>query len=149
VVLAACGDPDVAEDAADEAFARALLHKNVQAMASPEAWVCQVAINVMRRRLRRRAVEARLLGRQWRPIDAEPRIPYPEVWASVRDLPERQRLAIVLRYVGDLPEGDIASIMGVTRGSVAASLAAARERLAVSLKGFAVDTGLNQECPNG
>ena len=118
-------------------------------MASPEAWVCQVAINVMRRRLRRRAVESRLLGRHRRPDSADLPVPHPEVWASVRSLPERQRLAIVLRYVGDLPEGDIASIMGVTRGTVAASLAAARERLAVLLEDFAVETELNQELPNG
>ncbi|MGH9077785.1 MAG: RNA polymerase sigma factor [Acidimicrobiales bacterium] len=129
-VFAACGDVDVAMEATDESVARALPRwKEVSGMAFPEAWVCRVAINVMRRRLRRRSMEARLLDRRRR--SAVPEAPaseaYPEVW--VRDLPERQRLAVVLRYVGDLPEAGIATALGVTRGSVSASLATARARL--------------------
>ena len=57
-------------------------------------------------------------------------MPTGEVWELVRALPERQRVAVVLRYVADLTEPDIAIAMGIARGTVASTLAAARERLA-------------------
>lgn len=138
-VLVASGfDSDLATDAADEAFTRALGQwDRVAAMSSRDAWVCRVAVNVMRRRLRRRSVETRLLRLGRRP--AAPQIPdaYPEVWDAVRGLPQRQRLAIVLRYVADLPEAEVADVMGVSRGAVSASLVAARGRLASSLSALA------------
>src|SRR6516225_3319010 len=37
---------------------------------------------------------------------------------SLRDLPERQREAIVLRYYADLSEAEIATAMGISRGAV-------------------------------
>jgi RNA polymerase sigma-70 factor (ECF subfamily) len=136
VVFVACGDADVAEDAAAEAFTRALDHwDRVQAMVSPEAWVCRVAVNVMRRRVRRRRVERRLLGRRVVSPLGEGDV-LPEVWVAVRALPQRQRLAILLRYVADLTEAEAAAVMGVSRGAVSASLSAARAHLAVSLAAF-------------
>ena len=51
----------------------------------------------------------------------------------VADLPLRQRTAVVLRYAADLPEADIARIMGVRRGTVAATLTQARQRLALEV----------------
>lgn len=49
-------------------------------------------------------------------------------------LSERQRLAVVLRYVADLPEDEIAAVMGVTRGTVASTLFEARRVLAGVLR---------------
>jgi RNA polymerase sigma-70 factor (sigma-E family) len=40
------------------------------------------------------------------------------VIAALRDLPERQREAIVLRYYADLSEAEIASAMKISRGAV-------------------------------
>ena len=57
----------------------------------------------------------------------------PELWDAVRSLPAKQRTAVVLRYVGDYPEAEIAEAMGVTRGTVAATLSAARAALATKL----------------
>jgi RNA polymerase sigma-70 factor (ECF subfamily) len=127
-LVALCGEVALAQDAADEAFVRALSDwKRVQAMSSPAGWVYRVALNVLRRTLRRRALEVRLLLREFaQPTDIAS---HPEVWAAVRTLPERQRQAIVLRFVADLAEVDIAIAMGVSRGTVASTLAAARRRL--------------------
>lgn len=122
------GDVDVARDATDEAFARALDRwDRVSGMAAPGGWTYRVALNVMRRKLRRAAIERRLWSREPRPPD----IPAPavELWDLVRALPDRQRRAVVLRYVADLPEAEIAAAMGVARGTVSATLAAARARL--------------------
>jgi RNA polymerase sigma factor (sigma-70 family) len=128
-MLALSGDPDVAADATDEAFTRAVAHwKRVQSMDSPGGWTQRVALNVVRRRLRRKRVESRLLPRL---VDRDDEVlPTGEMWDLVRALPERQRTAVVLRYVADLTEPDIATAMGIARGTVASTLAAARERLA-------------------
>ena len=108
---------------------RAVAHwKRVCAMESPGGWTQRVALNVLRRRLRRRRVEARLLSKLTR-HDQES-TSTAEVWHLVGALPERQRIAVVLRYVADLTEPDIAIAMGIARGTVASTLAAARERLA-------------------
>ena len=131
LVLVASNDADVAADSADEAFARALDRwGRVESMRSPEAWVCRVALNVMRRRMRRRMLEQRLVGSQPPRAGAGEPIVHPELWAAIRRLPDRQRLAVLLRYVADLSEADVADAMGIARGTVSSSLAAARASLA-------------------
>ena len=47
--------------------------------------------------------------------------------------PVRQRTAVVLRYVADMTESDIAEAMGITRGTVSSTLADARRRMAESV----------------
>src|SRR3954452_15950396 len=97
-----CRDKDLAGDATDEAFARALARwPRVSTMRSPGAWVHKVALNVVRRTGRRKGMEAMFLSRQ-RTHDVLPG-EAPEVWAAVAALPPRQRTAIVLRFVADLP----------------------------------------------
>ncbi|MHB8505631.1 MAG: sigma-70 family RNA polymerase sigma factor [Acidimicrobiales bacterium] len=132
-------EDDAARDAADEAFARCLLHwRRVRVMGSPDGWAYRVALNELRRTLRRRALERRLLGRLPPPRPA----PEPSVAAIdelLAGLPPRQRTAVVLRYVADLPEADVAAAMGVTRGTVASTLADARRALAASPHLEAID----------
>jgi DNA-directed RNA polymerase specialized sigma24 family protein len=128
-LLVFSGSRELAADAADEALARALQHwRRVRAMESPEGWTYQVAINIVRRTAQRRRLEARLLP--WLITRAVAPAPAGEVWDLVRSLPDRQRMAVALRYLADLTEPDIATIMGVSRGTVASTLADARRSLA-------------------
>src|SRR5262249_19556386 len=63
---------------------------------------------------------------------SEPLVRVPELIGfadRIRELPERQRVAVVLRFVADLTEPDIAQIMGVRRGTVSATLRAALRTL--------------------
>ena len=132
-LVVAVGDKDVAFDAVDEAYARAFLAwDRVSQMDAPRAWVYRVALNVVRRRVRRRTLEQTLLRR----VAPEPELPPAagEVWILVRDLPERQRLAVVLRYLGDLTEAQIAEVMGIKRGTVSRTLADAHRSLAGELR---------------
>ena len=57
-----------------------------------------------------------------------------EVIAALRDLPERQREAIVLRYYADLSEADIAATMGISRGAVKSHTARAMASLKAALE---------------
>jgi RNA polymerase sigma factor (sigma-70 family) len=122
------GDREVALEAAAEAFARALVQwGRVATMASPSGWTYRVALNVLRRCQRLARIE-RLVPRHPPPPQAIPD-DYVDLWEAVRSLPARQRTAIVLHYVVDLPQAEVASIMGVAPGTVAATLHAARHRL--------------------
>jgi RNA polymerase sigma-70 factor (ECF subfamily) len=132
------GNAEVAIEAASEACARALERwERVSVMASPSGWTYTVGLNVARRALRRGRIEALILRR--------PAVPPPlredasELWDAVRRLPRQQRVAVVLHYVADLTQKDVASVMGVAEGTVAATLHTARKRLADSL-GQTVDT---------
>ena len=42
-------------------------------------------------------------------VDAEP-----ELWQHVRDLPDKQRTAVALRYVADAPYAEISAVMGTS-----------------------------------
>lgn len=135
-LVAWSGDLDAASDATDEAFARVLARwHRVSGMERPGGYVCQVALNVVRRTMRRRGREAELLSRLGSP-SVEGTSADHELWDLVRALPERQRTAVVLRYVADLQEADIASVMKVSRGTVASTLSDARRALAVVVPGI-------------
>lgn len=53
-----------------------------------------------------------------------------EVLAALRQLPERQREALVLRYFLDLPEPEIAQAMGISHGTVKSTTSRALAALA-------------------
>ena len=127
-LLLVAGDLHAAQDAADEAFARALAHwDRVGAMDSPTGWVYKVALNVIRRRGRRAAIEQRLLARQ--PAPTVVPAPAGEAWEAVRGLPPRQRATVVLRYVADLTEAQVAVALGVGRSTISSNLADAKRTL--------------------
>ncbi len=140
-LIVVSGEHDLAYEAVDEAFVRAYARwTRVGRMDRPGGWVYRVALNDLRRRCRRRAIERRLLRRHGRPADdVAPSLPRPDVWAAVRRLPDRQRQAVALRYLLDLPERDIARSMGISRGAVSASLVAARQTLGRLLNESATD----------
>jgi RNA polymerase sigma-70 factor (sigma-E family) len=51
------------------------------------------------------------------------------VQSALRRLPARQRAVLVLRYLEDLPDADIAEIIGCERATVRSHVARARDRL--------------------
>lgn len=126
------GNRWVAEDLAQEAFLRA--HRDwdrVGRMESPEGWVRRVAINLSHSRFRRLRSEAAVRLRMGA---GAPRLDTLEpaadaFWDEVRRLPRRQAQAIALRYLEDLPVGDIAAAMATAEGTVRALLHQGRQRL--------------------
>ena len=115
------GDADLAAELAQEALARACLHwTRVRAMAAPGAWVHRVAVNLANSSFRRRGAERRALERTGGHVTADAADPSEAftVRTAVLALPERQRLAIVLRYFADYPVDEVARIMHVRPGTV-------------------------------
>ena len=133
------GDAELAKDSADEAMARAWERwDRVAMMESAGGWSYRVGVNVLRRRQRRASVERRIFGRH-RAVGVPAAVE--EVWEVVAELPTRQRTAVVLRYGADLSEADVAEAMGVSRGTVAATLRDARRNLRRLLADDAVGPG--------
>jgi RNA polymerase sigma-70 factor (ECF subfamily) len=134
VTYALCGDRPTAEDATQEAFARALErwdHLRDQSWAA--GWVTSTALNVARRMLRRR---------RWLPgsgpVDVDPVADGAlDLWQAVRRLPRRQQQAVTLHYAFDLPLAEVAQVMSCREGTVKAHLAHAREALRTRLEGAA------------
>jgi RNA polymerase sigma factor (sigma-70 family) len=131
VLAGVCGDTALAEEATAEAFARAFARwSSVRAKDSPTAWVYRVALNEVRSRLRRRRNERRYVARQAVTPVPPPAEPRDDLWAALRELSPQARTAVVLRYVADLTEPQVAAAMGVSTGTVGSLLSRSRRRLA-------------------
>jgi RNA polymerase sigma-70 factor, ECF subfamily len=118
-------------DAVDEAFARAWARwGRVQRMGNPVGWVYRVARNKAIRTHRRRAREA---GGDPPDTGWQPPVADLDLWARVRELPERQREAVALHYVAGLTQAEVARAMRVRPGTIAATLNHARAALKTSL----------------
>ena len=117
-------DTQTAEEVVQDAFVA--MHDGWQRLRDTEkalAYLRQTVVNRSRSVLRHRTVVDKNLQK------APPDMPSAEhgalvllerhaVVAALRDLPDRQREAIVLRYYADLSEAEIAETMGISRGSV-------------------------------
>lgn len=124
-LVAFTGDPEIASDAVAEAFAQVIARG--EAVRDPARWVWRVAYRVAAGELR---------GHD-RPRYHDVR-PHDHLGATERDadlmravsqLPKRQRAAIVLHYLADLPTADIARTLNVTPTTVRVLLLQGRRRL--------------------
>jgi RNA polymerase sigma-70 factor (ECF subfamily) len=57
-----------------------------------------------------------------------------ELWISVRQLNEKLRVPVILRYYHDYPIAEIAHLLHISEGSVHARLDAAREKISLRLE---------------
>jgi len=122
-------DVAVAEELVQEAFARA--HLRWGHLENAGAYVRAAVVNACRSERRRRAARRRADERAERPRDALPAVePADEsVLRAVRALPAKRRAVVVLRFYEDLPEAEIADILGVRVGTVKSTLSRALDQL--------------------
>jgi RNA polymerase sigma-70 factor (sigma-E family) len=110
------GDPWIAEDVAVEALARAHARwPRVGPLEWRDAWVLKVASHEALHHLRRRPLVPVARGDRDEADDIVLRV---ALVAALVHLPRRQREAIVLRYLCDLPESEVASALGISTGTV-------------------------------
>jgi len=133
---AVAGDRVEAEDAVQEAFARAVAAGDrFRRLDNPEAWLRTVALNVLRRRWRRASLFRALTPRLATPADV-PGISedHVAVVQGLRSLPFQQRETLALFYLGDLSVQEIAATLGVADGTVKSRLTRGRAALAAVLE---------------
>jgi RNA polymerase sigma-70 factor (sigma-E family) len=129
------GDRAEGEELAQEALVRAYWRwPIVRRLDRPLDYTRKVLVNRYRSLLRRALVEARHAGRV-RQEAAEPadRDGALVLWAAVHRLPPRQRAVIVLRFQEDLPEAEVARLLGCSVGTVKSSSSRALARLRAEL----------------
>jgi RNA polymerase sigma-70 factor (ECF subfamily) len=97
----------------------------------PEAWLRTVALNLARRRFRRRVWMDRFLRKE-RPPEAVagPGLDRVTVLAAMKQLPPATRETLGLFYLADLSVEDISSTLGIPPGTVKARLSRGRTALA-------------------
>lgn len=133
------GSPEEAEDAAQEIFVR--IYRQL-ARYDPgrkfSTWVLTIATNYCIDQLRRRRMQfvpleniipwarARETGPEGAALDREAR---DEVQRLLRDLPEKYRAVLVLRYWQDLSCAEIADVLKLPEGTVKTQLHRARKAL--------------------
>ena len=133
---AVAGDRVEAEDAVQEAFARAVAAGDrFRRLDNPEAWLRTVALNVLRRRWRRASLFRALTPRLATPADV-PGISedHVAVVEGLRSLPFQQRETLALFYLGDLSVQEIAATLGVADGTVKSRLTRGRAALAAVME---------------
>jgi RNA polymerase sigma-70 factor, ECF subfamily len=130
------GSLEDAEDAVQEAFARASTHwATLRQYEVPEAWVRRVALNLATSGLRRARRQLAALARL-RPPATEP--PYPTdrlaIQAGLQLLPAHYRQVVVLHYGADLSVEQVAQQLRLPTGTVKSRLARARAALGAYLE---------------
>jgi RNA polymerase sigma factor (sigma-70 family) len=129
--------PTSGEDLAVEALARAYARwRAVCKMDHPEAWVIRVVTNAALDEVRRKKaflpsvtipdVSAELIARE-------------NMLGALRILTRRQQEVVVLRFIVDMSEADVAQTLGISKGSVKSHLHRAipqlRAHLSIDLEG--------------
>jgi RNA polymerase sigma-70 factor (ECF subfamily) len=138
VVYAATGNYAEAQDAVQEAYARALDRpRQFLEVIDPPAWLRTVALNIARQHWRRRQVFQRLL-RLSQPDETVPGLSgdHTDLVRALRQLPRPTRETIVLHHLLDLPVAQVAEELGVSVGTVKARLSRGRAALGVLMEGF-------------
>jgi RNA polymerase sigma-70 factor, ECF subfamily len=123
---AIAGDEESGRDAVQEAFAKAVRkRRRFRGEGDLEAWVLRIVVNAARDARRRR------FRRMEPPEPAAARAD--ELGLPLELLTERQREVLFLHYYADLDYTTIARALGISAGTVGATLSQARETLRSAL----------------
>jgi RNA polymerase sigma-70 factor (ECF subfamily) len=130
VATAVAGDEESGADAVHDAFVQAVRNpRSFRGEGPLEAWLWRMVVNAAKKRAGRpQTAETDRAQAEGENGFGDP------VRSLVAGLPERQRLALFLRYYTDLDYESIATTLGVTTGTVGATLNAAHAALRSSLK---------------
>lgn len=115
------GDHLLAEEIAQEALVRACERwSSVSEMPAPGAWAHRVAMNLAKSRFRRRSLERRVAERAAHApsVDSEVSDDSLAIRDAIRQLPPRQREAVVLRHYVGLSIDEAADVMKVTSSAL-------------------------------
>jgi RNA polymerase sigma factor (sigma-70 family) len=124
--VANLGDVEPGRDAVHEAFVRAIRSlSDFRGEGRPESWLWRILVNVCTAEKRRRVVPIEDSS----PLTSVDDREWPEIRAAIASLPERQKTILFLRHYADLDYDQIGAVLGIARGTVAATLNTAHTRL--------------------
>jgi len=136
VATAITGSAESGRDAVHDAFVDLIrARESYRRNGHLEAWAWAAVVNAAHKQARRRGslpLKEEALDRPSTNEGEDSR--HGAVRAAIARLPERQRLALFLRYYADLDYASIAEALGTAPGTVAAALHAAHETLRQTLQ---------------
>jgi RNA polymerase sigma-70 factor (ECF subfamily) len=135
VAISITGSVDIGKDAVQESFARAIEQRDrFRGDCALETWVWRIVVNTAKTEAERGGREASEGAAVPEDSSANGRRLLSDVDRWMRTLPERQRLAVFLRYWADLDYRGIAEVLEVEVGTVSATLSKAHQSLRRSLQ---------------
>lgn len=136
IAYALLGDAQAAEEVASDVFVKAFSGwRRFRTVEYPPSYLRQMVVNACRGRIRRQRIELRVNAISHRMQQSDPTsvetssVLDQPVLDAVRRLPERQRACVVLRYLEDMSEAQVAQILDCSAGTVKSQLSKARARL--------------------
>jgi RNA polymerase sigma-70 factor (ECF subfamily) len=149
-----CADPAKAEDVVQETYLRAFTGFAGHRGENTRAWLSTICLNVVRAEWRKQASRAREapldLDGNWPDETARSDVAHAvganidrqAVSRALSQLPEEQRVAIVLMDLAGNTASEVATMLGAPRGTVLARAHRGRRRLAQLLKAQGADVEL-------
>ena len=132
VATAIGGNEDAGHEAVQEGFADVLRHRRSFRGEGPlEGWVWRAVVNAAHRARSKRLLLAPFPESE--PAESAEPSDHSDIRPWLTTLPERQRLAVFLRYYADLDYRTIAAVLEIEVGTVSATLSAALTSLRRSL----------------
>ena len=131
------GDRSAADDLAADALTEVWRHwTRVDEADDPAAYARGIVANLSRQWVRRQVLQRRGLLGVIRRDPGPPDLPAVlDVRAALRLLPHRRRACVVLRYAFDLPEREVARVLGISVGAVKSQTSRGARQLADLLGG--------------
>jgi RNA polymerase sigma factor (sigma-70 family) len=130
VATAITGEAELAADAVQDAFARAIARRDTyRGTGSLEGWLWRILVNAARDVVARRRDAVESEPRAAAVTTASSSREVEGVRAAVARLPERQRLVLFLRYFADLDYLAIGQALDISPGTVGATLHSAHDAL--------------------
>jgi RNA polymerase sigma factor (sigma-70 family) len=133
LALSLCGNAEDAKDVSQDTFVRAYRALRTYPQArlrslSIHPWLAKIALNVWRNRIRGRrdtaALDVDIAGdeRDRPDVRVQAHAAGAEMRALLGTLPQRYRMAVVLRYAHELPYAQAAGVLGIPEGTVKAQV---------------------------
>ena len=136
LAFALLGDASAADEVAQDAFVRlyASWHRRDE-LEHPPSYLRKIVLNLCRTRGRRAKLQRDkepMLRRDDAAADPDVALRL-DVWRALEKLPHRQRACVVLRYLEDLSDADVAHVLDCSVGTVKSQLHKARAKLELTL----------------
>jgi len=154
IIYRMCGDAELAQDAAQDAFIRAWLHLPAfRPGSSLRNWLYRIAVNaaidMLRRETKTTDVEIETLTLTDLHNGPEAALVRKEqaaaVQRAIQGLTEASRKVLVLREYGELSYKEIAEVLGIPLGTVMSRLNYARRQLKEALQRNSIEMELEYE----
>jgi RNA polymerase sigma-70 factor (ECF subfamily) len=129
------GDHQLAEDAAQEGFARALVNlRNLKNKTRFAPWLAAICRNVAKDMVTAKARQFTIEDFSQAAQDSNPDESMQVIRSAIEHLPAPAKELIVLRYYNSLSYEEISSVLGISKATINGRLTRAKRKMAKYLK---------------